>query len=266
VYPEEFKDLALLITESEDAWSLEQVSAGAVVAGLQVSAFTDVMDSLSVENYLLTLSCIWLIFASDKPAQQDVNALLHKLQCIEAGEDVDIDDILDDRVSCMLQRMIHNNIVVQAGAACTGESSGDGGTDGEADGGDSMPDFSDMLKVKPDEFMKSIQNSKIATLAQEISQSINLGDDPKEMLSGGGIGNMIKSVSETISKKISDGSLNHQELLSEAMGVMKSLNTNKLFKNMNINMGALQQMSRANDTKTRLREKLNRGKTGVVGA
>ncbi|KAG2424899.1 hypothetical protein HXX76_014057 [Chlamydomonas incerta] len=245
-HPQEFAPLGRALASESEAWTLESVADKVVVVGLPVSAFMDALDPASLENYLITLACLWLIFDSPSPVQADVEALMSKLQSIENGEEVDIDDVMDDRVNQLLQRLIGNSMM----DPCAGQ--------GAADSEGGAPDLNDMLKVKPEEFMASLQDSKIASLAQEISNSINLGDDPKEVLSGGGIGSMIKTVSETINKKISDGSLNHNELLSEALGVMKSLNTSRVFKNMNLNMSALQQAARMNETRTRLREKAAR--------
>lgn len=250
-HPNEFAPLARVIAaDSAEPWSLDMVLDSVVVVGLPVSAFVDALDAASLENYLITLTCLWLIFDSPSPVQADVEALVSKLQSIECGEEVDIDDVMDDRVNKLLQRLINNSV--------------DSGVGDGAAGSGGAPDLNDVLKVKPEEFMASLQDSKIASLAQEISSSINLGDDPKEVLSGGGIGTMIKTVSDTINRKINDGSLNHQELLSEALGVMKSLNTSKIFKNMNVNMGALQQAARMNETRSRLREKAARRAGGPV--
>jgi hypothetical protein len=160
-----------------------------------------------------------------------VEALLRKLSDIEEGGEVDADDVLDDRIAAMLRRLGDN---------CAGMDE----------------DLSNVLKVKPEELAAQMQNSKIASLAQEISKSIDLESvqDPKDLLSGGMLGNMIKTVSETVHKKISDGSLNHEELLSEAFGMMKSLNTNQLFKG--LNMRNLSKMAGDANMKARMRDKM----------
>jgi hypothetical protein len=236
IYLEEFKPLANKIAVSNDGFSLDLFKDDVVMCGMTLRNFIDTFEKVSLENYLLTLSCISVIHDNHGSSQKDVDVLLTKLSDIEDGNDVDIDDILDDNISSMLKRLINNNDTI----------------------GNDADDLSKILNVKPEEFVEKLSNSKIATLAQEISQNIDIGnvENPKDILGGGALGNMIKTVSDTIHKKINDGSLNHEELLGEALGMMKSLNTNSLFKNMNINKNALNQMSRMTDTKSRLREKL----------
>lgn len=82
-------------------------------------------------------------------------------------------------------------------------------------------------------FFEKLNNSKIADIAKEISQDIDVSslkaDSPDEVLknlfssnSDGGnvLGNIIQKVSTTLNDKISNGELRHEDLLGEAMSMM----------------------------------------------
>lgn len=233
----DFKPIAEAVGEAVEAgaFELEALKENPVLCGLPLGIMIPHLDRVALENYLLTLSCVSRIH-EHHPAQSDVDTLMKKLSDIEEGEDVEVDDILDDRISAMLHRLMDNNVSA------------------------TEQDLDDILKVKPEELAAQMQNSKIASLAQEISKSMDFESvkDPKDLLSGGMLGNMIKTVSDTVHKKINDGSLNHEELLSEAFGMMKSLNTNQLFKGLNLrNLSRMASQTATADTKTRMRRKVD---------
>jgi hypothetical protein len=97
----------------------------------------------------------------------------------------------------------------------------------------------DTLKVDAKEEDNPIhamfENSKIGSLAKEISEEINIADlnitNPEELLdlrnltsSNNVLGNIVSKVSDKIQKKISNGSLSQTELINEAMSFIGMLN------------------------------------------
>ena len=85
--------------------------------------------------------------------------------------------------------------------------------------------------------MDFLNNSKIGSLAKEISDGIDISsmnlEDPSELLnvdkmfsdSNNPLGNIIQQVSSTITDKISSGELNQEELMKEAFSLMNKMNT-----------------------------------------
>jgi hypothetical protein len=83
------------------------------------------------------------------------------------------------------------------------------------------------------DFMKNLENTKIAQLAKNISEKINMDDfpdltDPSKLLNsftnadenGGGIGNLLKFVVGEVETAMKGNSLNETDLLGEAQNLM----------------------------------------------
>jgi hypothetical protein len=82
------------------------------------------------------------------------------------------------------------------------------------------------------EFMKSLENTKIAQLAKNISEKININDfpslnDPSKLLSSftnpseeGGIGNLLKFVVGEVETALKSNNLNETDLVGEAQNLM----------------------------------------------
>lgn len=83
------------------------------------------------------------------------------------------------------------------------------------------------------DFMKNLENTKIAQLAKNISEKLNMDDfpnltDPSKLLNsftnpdenGGGIGNLLKFVVGEVETAMKGNSLNETDLLSEAQNLM----------------------------------------------
>jgi hypothetical protein len=85
------------------------------------------------------------------------------------------------------------------------------------------------------EFLESIENSKIANIAKEISKDIDISnlningpEDIAKLMDFSGsnnfLGNIVSKVSSKLTEKISSGEINQDDLLSEAMSMMGMLN------------------------------------------
>jgi virulence-associated protein VapD len=89
-------------------------------------------------------------------------------------------------------------------------------------------------KVKSDDFMKGLENTKIAQLAKNISEKINPNEfpdlnDPSKLLSSlgnpssdenGGIQNLLKFVVGEVEQAFKNNDLNEKELIGEAQNIM----------------------------------------------
>ena len=100
--------------------------------------------------------------------------------------------------------------------------------------------------------MNFLNNSKIGSLAKEISDEIDVKsmnvDNPNDLFNmdnmfsnnGNPLGNIIQKVSSTITNKINNGELNQEELMSEAFSLMNKMNgksgTDNFMQNMMQNM------------------------------
>jgi hypothetical protein len=98
-----------------------------------------------------------------------------------------------------------------------------------------IDETTDTLPSQPAEFLQSIENSKIANLAKEISKDIDISnlniDKPEDIAklmdfsgSNNFLGNIVSKVSSKLTEKISSGEINQEDLLSEAMSMMSMLN------------------------------------------
>ena len=166
--------------------------------------------------YILAVLCETYTQASPDGNTEDalVSNVLEVLARIQTDGDCDdaIDGILDDNVVALLER---------TGEAVTLAKSEPSVVDGEGGG--------------MDDILKSLENSKIADLAKEISSEIDLsqlsapGQNPEDFLnfanltdSNSVLGNIVSKVGSKIQGKLSSGELRHDELLSEAVSLIKA--------------------------------------------
>lgn len=137
------------------------------------------------------------------------------LGMVQRGEDasLELEDILDDdvkKLASKIKTFAPNNDV-------------------------KIDEAADTMPMPPMEFLESIENSKIANLAKEISKEINISslniDKPEDIaklmdFSGSNnlLGNIVNKVSSKLTEKISAGEINQEDLMSEAMSMMSMLN------------------------------------------
>ena len=98
-----------------------------------------------------------------------------------------------------------------------------------------IDEAADTMPIPPKDFLESIENSKIANIAKEISKEIDISniniDKPEDVAklmdfsgSNNFLGNIVSKVSTKLTEKISSGEINQDDLLSEAMSMMGMLN------------------------------------------
>jgi hypothetical protein len=209
------------------------------------------LDLAALKSYLIVFKILGLVY-TDVEAQPEsytsdsLNAVLQKIKVAKSGkgcfgkvvvedDDEDADDhddhevedvheILDDRITDLLDEL-NDACAVQEDS--TNSTDNTNSTNGAAETESDMKTF--------------FENSTIGSLAQEISKEINMDDlkgkDPSEILNatfnGGGsggnqanvLGSVVSKVSAKIHERIASGSLNQEDLMSEAMNLMGMLNT-----------------------------------------
>jgi hypothetical protein len=100
------------------------------------------------------------------------------------------------------------------------------------------------------DILQSLENSKIANLAKEITSEIDLSklsiDKPEDIsklmdMSGDNnfLGNIVSKVSSKLTEKLNNGELKQEELMNEAMSVMGALNGGDGIAGLLKNMGGL---------------------------
>lgn len=209
-------------------------------------------DVCKLTGYLLALTAI-------SAGGEDEGGLMTVLDClrrIEGGEAVaDMPEILDDDIRSLLEAYATIGAPAGTGAGAAAEAA--------AESADAA--------AAADDLLEKLGSTKIGQIAKEISAGMDMSkvNSPADLLNmggagGGGIGSMIKTVSDTINRKINDGSLRHEDLFSEAVDMVKMFGDTGLFKN--INKAALNNMARKSDTRTRLREKVAARKAGSAVA
>lgn len=98
-----------------------------------------------------------------------------------------------------------------------------------------IDETADTMPIPPKDFLESIENSKIANIAKEISKEIDISniniekpEDVAKLMDFSGsnnfLGNIVSKVSTKLTEKISSGEINQDDLLSEAMSMMGMLN------------------------------------------
>ena len=188
-----------------------------------------------------------------------------------------IKDILDDDLSGVLSELL---VLMRKNTT----------TEGQRPSGSGVPPVGDNM-------FSMLENSKIGSLAKEISSEINIGDlnieNPEQLLnfsnlssSNNALGSIISKVSTKIQEKIERGDISQTELVNEALSLVGMMNQgqgggNSLFnnpmfadllQNLNgMNMGGAQGAGTSGtrvqvdknklqrmDTRDRLREKLEK--------
>lgn len=247
----------------------KDLTVGMVIAKL------DEEDTYVFWNYIYILSLLAHVHnltPSECLFDQVVKVISIALQKSKESIDEDVSDILDDDVKALLVNMFDHSKKLKKSDV----------------GGDATPTDPGFQGL-PDMFSK-LENSKICSLAKEISQDIDLsGMDIKEpsdlmkMLDFSGsnnmLGSMIQKVSSKLNDKISSGDLKQEDLLGEAMMMMNMLNDGKnplfsqlannplmssLMKNMKKgNTSMRQDVFKKHDARERLRRKLELKKKNV---
>lgn len=99
-----------------------------------------------------------------------------------------------------------------------------------------IDETADTLPIPPTEFLNSIENSKIANLAKEISKEIDISslklekpEDIAKLMDFSGsnnfLGNIVSKVSSKLTEKIATGEFKQEDLMTEAMSMMSMLNS-----------------------------------------
>jgi hypothetical protein len=205
---------AYLYTELKKESNVEETEEGEVEDNVEDSDSNE--DEIPYELHKLfdnTLHLLRLI-QSDKKETTEYKELF--------------EEIIDDDVSKLLSKVSVVSHVVEP----------------EQLGGDAKPDGS------PFDILQSLENSKIANLAKEITSEIDLSnlsiDKPEDIsklmnMSGDNnfLGDIVSKVSSKLTEKLSTGELKQEDLMNEAMSVMGALNGSDGLGSLLKNMGGM---------------------------
>lgn len=261
---------------------LQEMHTNLVCQGITIG---DILENLTEEQkvkvysyiYMLALFAYMYTLDDEKPLLDQVIRLVSSIQNNGDDYEKEKDDIIDDDIKCILGH-IHTyggKSTVQLEGATTASAS----TTGAGEGFD------------PTKLLESMNNSKIANLAKEISKDIDLSgintDNPEEAIknmfdfSGNNnmLGNIIQKVSTTLNDKISSGEFKHEDLISEAMSMMNMFGGpgggannpfagnplfNQIMKNMKSGKASVKQdVVKKGEARDRLRKKLEMRKKNV---
>jgi hypothetical protein len=276
------------ILENQDFIKEESVKPLRIIRKITIN---DIIESVSnvdnemLKTYIYTFSLLAYVYSkcadlessdseSDESDESDaskvdlINKVLHYLNLVQNGETCDLGEVDDKNIVTL----ITNLSKIATKNSFRGQET-------------PTPNSSDLL-----------QNTKIGSLAKEISEEIDLSklnlDKPEELLnpaailSGGGgntvLTDIISKVGSKIHEKIDKGELKHEELMSEAFGMLGMLGksgdstaasflNNPMFKDVMKNMGGAMNMAKNSDraksshVRDRLRKKLeSKGKDGKL--
>ena len=217
---------SLLGVEVADILGDERVQAFEPLPGVPMRAAVEGLNPEgqgALRTYLFVLASLAATYAESKEGGGGNDALignvLQVLAAVQTGTHNDaLEGIMDDDIVSLLERVGEATALATKGAGGDAEGGAEGGgADGDGGG---------------DAFMKSIENSMIADLAKEISTEIDLtqlgGGDPAELLnfanlgdSNSLLGSIVGKVGAKIQTKLANGELKHDELLAEAMSMLK---------------------------------------------
>ena len=243
---------------------LEGLSVGTLVSECDAASMG--CDALLGYVYTFAVLCAAFTEVRDSPSAALIGNVLQVLSLAQAPPDaVDttvmeaaMDGILVDDVVTLLQKL----------SAVARPAAGEGEGQGEGEGDNNI-----------DAMLKSLENSKIGDLAREITQEIDMGklasENPAELLNfanltdtNSPLGNIVSKVGSKIQAKLQNGELRHDDLLGEAVSLLKALDTGgKLTGNPlvggllnaaasgRLNMGAMNNMQRSASARDRLRQR-----------
>lgn len=213
VTQEVFDDLLQL--DIDDIKITENIEKVEVIKGVDMKTL---IDDGSTENlsgiycYLIILTIMQHAYKKEL-SEESVDTLVSTLsQCQSNLKVIDYDDILDEDLVSLLQK-VH------------GLSKGvNGGDDDEEDGGETTGGGD------PSSFEEKLENSTIGSLAREIAGDIDVSKmdikNPEDLFSNENsqlIGDIVGKVTSKLHKKMQNGTIRQDQMMSEAMNLFSSM-------------------------------------------
>ena len=243
------------ISEGNDIFEIEAIANLEVLKEISVKNILDSMkadvvddneedkvveDSNILKSFVLIFIMIAIIGKCEKSDDIDplLNTCLRVLRDIQndVSFDESMEELFDDDIKVVLFAI--NKVIIKKKAS----SGSDGATENKnGDGGGIGGDFPNF-----------IENTKIGEIAKEISQDIDLSsmnlERPEDLLNfkeNGILNNIVGKVGAKMQEKFESGEITHEQLLSEAMGMiggmggMSGMMNNPMFKEMMKGMGGM---------------------------
>ena len=204
---------AICSSTIDDVFSHDGVKTVKIIKGVPVQSIVDAnKDEKGVASYIFIFTLFASLYDVEDEDEQEVlfNLYINAIKSVQNDEEPNLDGIYDKRILRLIE-----NIKVAKVKKHNHDEDDDDASDATA---------------------SILANSKIGSLAQEISKDIDLGslniEKPEDVFnlaggSGGGanaLGDIIGKVSSKIHEKINTGEIKHEELMSEALGMLSMLN------------------------------------------
>jgi hypothetical protein len=201
-------------TPYTDLLNLESIQ-NLVIGNISVKEFiTNIDDKDSFLYYIYIFTLFSALFEhTDEDEQSTLFELyVSSMNSIQKGQDLDLSTIYDKNIKSLLEN-------IKAVKSCYADT-----------GSDETSEFMDNAA-------DILTNTKIGALAQEISKDIDISSlniqKPEDILNVGNMFNGNSPISDIIGKvgtkiheKISSGELKQEDLMSEALGMLKMFNKN----------------------------------------
>ena len=210
---EKFKDILELDTgDIKMTENLETVEVIKDVSMKTLVSDVDATENLSgIYSYLIILTIMQHAYKKEL-SEESVDTLVATLsQCQSGAEVIDYDDILDEDLVTLLQKVYDLS------------DSGTSKCDAAGAEGDSKPGGGGSFEEK-------LENSTIGSLAREIASDIDVSninvENPEDLFSGENsqlIGDIVGKVTSKLHKKMQNGSIRQDQMMSEAMNLFSSM-------------------------------------------
>lgn len=198
----------------------------------------DIFDKCSEDdkNMVLNYVFIMMLFAYISEINEDQDIVLGQaVQLLSFIQKEEYDNYASERENVLDDDLAAILDMIKTYGGKTRVDAGKASAESSADTAQTGSDFDPMG------FFSKLNNSKIADLAKEISQDIDVSslkvENPDDLMknlfasqadgNGNVLGNIIQKVSNTLNTKISKGELSHEDLLGEAMSMMNMFGGNK---------------------------------------
>lgn len=201
-----------------DVKDLDSISGLVLLDNYTVSDLREYCEDY-VYRYILIFTYLCIVYQKHMNHE---DLLIHCLSECQNHNKVS-DDVVDDDLQSILKQISEDS--------CVNEEDGDAETNED--------------NVEPGSFEDMLGKTSIGSLAKEIASSIKVDDignidRPEDLFKGENskiIGDIVSKVTSNISAKMTDGTLNQDKLMSEAMSLMGNMGSNPMMQNLMKMMG-----------------------------
>ena len=247
-----FDRTAFVELATTDALSDARVLSFEPMVGITVATLCDTDDVANIRRAITSYVYIFATLCAtycecdcesgaDAALTSNVLKVLSRIQNGQTSDD-ELNGIMVDDIVTLLDKVseltLDEDCEYDGTAACATGATGASATGAEGAEGGGEQDAEGRQKID-EAVIKTFENSKIADLAKEISTEIDMTklsegmENPMDMLnfsnltdSNSVLGSIVGKVGNKIQSKLATGELKHDELLSEAVNLLKAFDVN----------------------------------------